>query len=395
VNRPPIEVADIVRSIPTEFIDKGRRSLTWQHVKVLRAIQRCRTPALGSHIDSCSQWGHRAISYNSCRNRHCPKCQANSRERWIALRQQEMLPVPYFPVVFTVLHELYGLVLQNKRLLYELLFRTSAQTLLEIAADPKYLGAQIGFLSVLHTWGQNLLLHPHVHCIVPGGGLALDELSCKQKKHTFFLPVRVLSRVFQDKFLDGLANAFHRGKLCLAGDLHQHLASPNSFRQLLASLRRKKWVVYAKPPFGGAEHMLQYLARYTHRVAISNHRLLSFDGKNVSFRWKDYAHGNKKCKITLSAYEFLRRLLLHVLPDGFVRIRHFGLLANRHRTEMIARCRQLITGSQTGGTPLPATVAEPALWPRPRCSGAMLPLQRLSRSEVFLYAASCLRLDTS
>jgi hypothetical protein len=394
VNRPPVEVADIVRSIPTEFIDKGRRWLTWQHVKVLRAIQRCRTPALGGHIDSCSQCGHRAISYNSCRNRHCPKCQTNSRERWIALRQQELLPVPYFHVVFTLPHELSGLALQNKRLLYELLFRTSAQTLLETAADPKYFGAQIGFISVLHTWGQNLLLHPHAHCIVPGGGLACDGLSWKQTKRTFFLPVRVLSRAFRDKFIEGLANAFRQGKLCLVGDL-QHLASPNSFRQLLAPLRRKKWVVYAKPPFGGAEHMLQYLARYTHRVAISNHRLLSFDGKNVSFRWKDYAHGTKKRKMILSAYEFLRRFLLHVLPDGFVRIRHFGLLANRHRTDMLACCRQLIAESQAGPTPLPATVAKTALWSCPRCSGAMLPVQRLSRTEAFLYAAVHLRFDTS
>jgi len=394
VNRPPVEVADIVRSIPTEFIDKSRRWLTWQHVKVLRAIQRCRTPALGGHIDFCSQCGHRAISYNSCRNRHCPKCQTNSRERWIALRRQELLPVPYFHVVFTLPHELSGLALQNKRLLYELLFRASAQTLLETAADPEYLGAQIGFITVLHTWGQNLLLHPHVHCIVPGGGLAPDGLTWKQKKRTFFLPVRVLSRVFRDKFLDSLADGFRQGKLCLAGDL-QHLASPNSFRQLLAPLRRKKWVVYAKPPFGGAEHMLQYLARYTHRVAISNHRLLSFDGKNVSFRWKDYAHGNKKRKMTLSSGEFLRRFLLHVLPDGFVRIRHFGLLANRHRTEMIACCKRLITESQTDTTPAPATAAPAALWSCPRCSGAMFPVQRLSRSEAYLYAAFYLPLDTS
>jgi Putative transposase/Transposase zinc-binding domain len=394
VNRPPVEVADVVRSIPTEFIDRSRHWLTWQHVKVLRAIQRCRTPALGGHIDSCFQCGHRAISYNSCRNRHCPKCQTNSRERWIALRQQELLPVPYFHVVFTLPHELSGLALQNKRLLYELLFRASAQTLLETAADPEYLGAQIGFISVLHTWGQNLLLHPHVHCIVPGGGLALDGLSWKRKKRTFFLPVRVLSRVFRDKFLDSLADAFRRGKLCLAGNL-QHLAAANLFCRLLAPLRRKKWVVYAKPPFGGAEHVLQYLARYTHRVAISNHRLLSFDGKNVSFRWKDYAHGNKKRKMTLSAGEFLRRFLLHVLPDGFVRIRHFGLLANRHRTEMIARCRQLITQSQTETTTPPLTAAKTLLWSCPRCSGAMLPVQRLSRSEAYLYAAFCLRLDTS
>jgi hypothetical protein len=331
-------VADIFRSAGKDFIEKSRRWLTWQHLKVLRAIEHCRTAALGGHIDSCSQCGHLAISFNSCRNRHCPRCQTNAREKWLAARANELLPVLYFHVVFTLPQELSALALQNKRVLYELLFRASAET--------SHLGAHIGFLSVLHTWGQNLLHHPHVHCLVPAGGLALDRSSWKRtRRPNFLLPVRVLSRVFRGKFREGLKVAFHQRKLVFCGSL-QYLSNANQFQRFLNQLRRKDWVVYAKPPFGGPEHVLHYLARYTHRIAISNHRLLSFDGKEVTFRWKDYAHGNKKRKMTLSADEFLRRFLLHVLPGGFVRIRHFGFLANRHRTSLIALCRKLIGKEQ-------------------------------------------------
>lgn len=320
MNRPAIEVADIFRAVGRDFIEKNRRWLTWQHLKVLRAIEHCRTAALGGHLDSCSQCGYRAISFNSCRNRHCPKCQVNLCKKWVQLRAEELLPVTYFHVVFTLPHELSALALRNKRIIYELLFRMCSETLLEIAADRKHLGAQIGFLSILHTWGQNLLHHPHLHCVIPAGGLAPDRSSwISTRRPNFLLPVRVLSKVFRGKFLEALEKAFRNGELTFCGNV-QHFAHLQRFQRLLDQLSRKKWVVYAKPPFGGAEHVLQYLARYTHRVAISNHRLASFDGKQVTFRWKDYAHGNKKRKMTISADEFLRRFLLHVLPGGFMRI---------------------------------------------------------------------------
>ena len=396
MNRPPLEVADIFRAAGKEFIEKSRRWLTWQHLKVLRAIEHCRTAALGGHVDSCSQCGHRAISFNSCRNRHCPKCQTNARDQWLRARVDELLPVPYFHVVFTLPHELSALALQNKRVLYELLFRASAETLLEIAADPKHLGAHIGFLSVLHTWGQNLLHHPHVHCVVPAGGLALDRSSWKRtRRPNFILPVRVLSRVFRGKFRKGLKIAFQQRKLVFCGSL-QYLSDANQFRRFLNQLRRKDWVVYAKPPFGGPEYVLHYLAHYTHRIAISNHRLLAFDGKDVTFRWKDYAHGNKKRKMTLAADEFLRRFLLHVLPAGLVRIRHFGFLANRHRTSLIALCRKLIGEEQL----LPRCAETNKLlaktsWPCPRCFSTMVVVERLSAAQALRYIAPKASLDSS
>jgi hypothetical protein len=291
-------------------------------------------------LDRCSGCGHEAISYNSCRNRHCPKCQTNAREQWLAKRSEDLLPVPYFHVVFTLPHDLSGLALQNKKLAYDLLFRAAAETLIEIAADPKYLGANIGFLAVLHTWGQNLQHHPHVHCVIPAGGLALDHTRWIRAPSSFFLPVRVLSKVFRGKFVDGLKRLFQAKKFGFHGGLRS-LADPQQFRRFLRQLFRKDWVVYAKRPFRGPEYVLQYLARYTHRVAISNHRLIAFENGEVSFRYKDYAHGNKKRKMTLSADEFLRRFLLHVLPRGFVRIRHFGFLANRSRARLVGICRQL------------------------------------------------------
>jgi Putative transposase len=303
--------------------------------------------------------------------------------------------VLYFHAVFTLPHELSALALQNKRVLYELLFRASAETLLEIAADPKHLGAHIGFISVLHTWGQNLLHHPHIHCVVPAGGLALDRSSWKRtRRPNFFLPVRVLSKVFRGKFLEGLEEAFARGQLAFCGNL-QLLAGTKQFQRLLDQLSRKKWVVYAKPPFGGPEHVFHYLARYTHRVAISNHRLASFDGKQVTFRWKDYAHGNKKRKMTVSADEFLRRFLLHVLPGGFVRIRHFGFLANRHRTALIALCRKLMGDSEPVKHETAAPLQTRIAWPCPRCSSTMLVVERLSAAQALRFVKTAARIDSS
>ena len=266
-----------------------------------------------------SLWPYRGHLHNSCRNRHCPKCQTNARDKWLAARQKELLDVAYVHVVFTLPHALAPLVFHNKKLLYALLFRASAATLLEIAADPKHLGAEIGFLSVLHTWGQNLLHHPHVHCVIPAGGLSPDHKSWVRPRFPFFLPVKVLSRVFRGKFVGGLKRAFRNGELCLPGAL-KPLAQDKAFCSFLRTLFRQDWVVYAKRPFGGPQHILHYLARYTHRVAISNHRLVSFANSKVTFRWKDYAHGGKHRLMTLTAEEFLRRFLLHTLPRGFVRI---------------------------------------------------------------------------
>ena len=395
MNRPPIEVADIFRAVGRKFVEKSRRWLTWQHLKVLRAIEHCRTAALGGHVDACSQCGHRAISFNSCRNRHCPKCQSNARNKWVQQRADELLPVTYFHVVFTLPHELSALALRNKRILYELLFRICSETLLEIAADPKHLGAQIGFLSILHTWGQNLLHHPHLHCVIPAGGLAPDRSSwISPRRPNFLLPVRVLSKVFRGKFLEALEAAFHNGELTFCGNV-EHLAQPTHFQRLLHQLSRKKWVVYAKRPFGGPEHVLQYLARYTHRVAISNHRLADFDGKQVTFRWKDYAHGNKKRRMTVSADEFLRRFLLHVLPGGFTRIRYFGFLANRRRAVAIELCRKLLNASEPVKQQPARRSNPPATWPCPCCSAAMIFVERLSPAQMLRHLNTTVRVDSS
>jgi hypothetical protein len=337
-NRPPLEVADIVRTHGEAFVERHRRWLTREHLKVLRAIVACRTAALGGHLYQCDCCGQQAISYNSCRNRNCPKCQGAARQLWLAERSTELLPVPYYHVVFTLPQVLAPIALQNKALVYGLLFRAVAETLLQIAADPKHLGAQIGFLAVLHTWGQTLHHHPHVHCVVPGGGLSPDHqrwISCGPK---FFLPVKVLSRVFRGKFLASLGRAFRKNQLSLTGRLSP-LVSPRSFADLLRTAARRDWVVYAKRPFAGPDQVLLYLSRYTHRIAIANSRLISMAEGRVSFHWRDYAHGNQTRTMTLEADEFLRRFLLHVIPAAFVRIRHFGLLANRHRTQLLHLCR--------------------------------------------------------
>ena len=345
MSRPPLEVADLVRAAGDAFIERSRTWITWKHVKVLLAIARCRTAALGGHLDECTRCGHRAISYNSCRNRHCPKCQAGARDRWLAARRQELLPTRYVHVVFTLPHELAPLALQNKKVIYDLLFRTSAETLLEIARDPKHLGAEIGFFSVLHTWNQKLELHPHVHCVVPAGGPSARSHPLDQ------ITLRVLSS------RQGARPCFSRQVCCgsparLSGWPARFPRKPDAprsaenFAAWLRPLFRNDWVVYSKRPFGGPEHVLRYLGRYTHRVAISNHRLVSFADGKVTFRWRDSAHNNEQKLMTLSLDEFLRRFLLHLLPKGFVRIRHFGFLANRKRATLLPLCFQLFGSAQ-------------------------------------------------
>src|ERR1700676_2004143 len=384
--RPPLEVADLIRAAGDAFLERNRHWLRWKHIKVLLAIRRCRTAALGGHLDECTRCGHRAtISYNSCRNRHCPKCQIAARERWIAARRRELLPTRYLHVVFTLPSRLAPLVLQNKKILYDLLFRTSAQTLLEVARHPRHLGAEIGFFSVLHTWSQKLKIHPHVHCVVPAGGLSPDHTCWVRSRDNYFLPKEVLRKVFRGKFVDALEQAFQKGQLNFQGDL-KLLAQPKIFAAWLRPLYRQDWVVYLKRPFGGPEHVLQYLGRYTHRVAISNHRLVSLTDGQVTFRWRDSAHKNKKRLMTLPVNEFLGGFLLHVLPPGFVRIRHFGLMAHRHRRASLPLCLQLL--SQSGRVPAEAgseekTVSSPQpLWTCPQCGGPMVLIERLSPAQL-------------
>jgi Putative transposase/Transposase zinc-binding domain len=380
---PRWEVADIVRLYGDSYRQLYPVSPGQQ--QVLEAIAACRTAQLGGHVEQCPQCGFERYAYHSCRNRHCPKCQTNARNQWVAARCQELLNVRYSHVVFTIPHELAALALQNKKTIYNLLFQTSAATLIEIAADPKHLGAEIGFLSVLHTWGQNLQAHPHVHCVIPAGGLSPDHTRWVHPQQHFLLPVKVLSRVFRGKFVAGLKHLYRRHRLEFFGNL-QHLADPKFFSRFLRVLFRQDWVVYAKPPFGGPEHVLHYLARYTHRVAISNHRLISFTGDQVTFRWKDYAHGNKKRKMTLSADEFLRRFLLHVLPRGFVRIRHFGFLSVRRRRDLLPLCRGLLqqTPAPYSTVPTSAPSALVQTCSCPCCGGPMVILEKLTAQQIHL-----------
>jgi len=384
MNRPSFEVADIIRATAESFIDQHCSWLNGLHRKVLSAILRCRTAALGGHRDQCSRCGHQAISYNSCRNRHCPKCQTNARDKWLAARKAELLPVPYVHVVFTLPHLLAPLAFYNKKILYNLLFRASAATLLEVAADPRHLGAEIGFLSVLHTWGQNLLHHPHVHCVIPAGGLSPDRQRWIHPRHAFFLPVKVLSRVFRGKFVEGLRRAYCNDELCLPGTL-KPLKQEKVFRSFLRTLFQQDWVVYGKPPFGGPEHVLHYLARYTHRVAISNHRIRNFAEGKVTFRWKDYTAKGKQRLMTVTAGEFLRRFLLHVLPRGFQRIRFFGFLANRRRGAILSICRRLLEVYPTQETcekSKPENDGADSQHPCPVCGGPMLLVERLTAKEL-------------
>src|SRR5664279_3112797 len=386
MSRPLLEMADIVRCAGQTFVERIRNWITWQHQKVLLAITRCRTAALGGHRDRCTGCGRTtAISYNSCRNRHCPRCQGNARLRWLQARERELLPASYVHVVFTLPRELAPLALQNKRLIYNLLFHTSAATLLEIARDPRHLGAEIGFFSVLHTWDQRLQHHPHVHCLVAAGGLAPDHSRWISSRRSFFLPVRVLARVFRGKFVAGLKTAFQASALQFHGHLLP-LAEPRAFASWLRLLFRHDWVVYSKRPFGGPEHALRYLGAYTHRVAISNSRLVALSEGNVTFRWRDSAHGNKKRLMTLPVDEFLRRFLLHLLPRGFVRIRNFGFLANRQRATLLPLCFQLLHASENIiASPASPPAHQPqSLWNCPVCGGTMHVVERLIAAQLLL-----------
>jgi hypothetical protein len=338
---PQLEVADVVREHGTAFLARYGPTLSGAQHQALRAIALCRTATLGGHITQCDHCGHEVQAYNSCRNRSCPKCHGAAQAAWLSAREREILETAYCHVIFTLPHDLAPLALQNPRPLYGLLFRTVAQTLQDIAGDPKHLGAEIGGLAVLHTWGQQLHHHPHLHCVLPAGGIAPDGAHWVPCRPHFFLPVRVLSRRFRRLYLTGLAQTYAQGQLTFAGRC-QELAEPTPWQRLLATLRDQEWVVYAKEPMQNPQHVLTYLARYTHRVAISNHRLVSVEDGLVTFRYKDYQRGHRLRTLTLDAVEFLRRLMLHVPPHGFHRLRHFGFMANRVRQEKLAQCRALL-----------------------------------------------------
>lgn len=336
-----LEVADVFRQHEQEFLQRWGHTLSANQLRAFRDICACRTAALGAHLEQCDHCSHQAIAYNSCRNRHCPKCQSTARDKWLAARSAELLPVPYCHVVFTLPQELSTLALQNPRLIYNMLFRAVSETLLTIAADHRHLGALIGFLAVLHTWNQKMLHHPHLHCVVPSGGLSPDRSQWMRCRRRFFLPVKVLGRLFRGKFLAFLDAAHRQKKLRLIGALTR-LRQPAEFDRFQRQLRGVNWVVFAKRPFGGPEYVIKYLARYTHRVAIANGRLVEMQASQVIFRWRDSAHGNQQKSMTLDAVEFIRRYLLHVLPPGFVKIRHFGFLANRTRRHALLLCRSLL-----------------------------------------------------
>ena len=383
---PALEIADLIRTAGAAFVERNRQWIRWKHVKVLLAIARCRTAALGGHLDECTRCAHRApISYNSCRDRHCPKCQTAARERWIAARRRELLPTRYLHVVFTLPRHLAPVVLQNKKAIYDLLFRASAETLLEVARDPRHLGAEIGFFSVLHTWSQQLKIHPHVHCVVPAGGLSLDHTRWVRSPDNYFLPKAVLRKVFRGKFVAALRQAFQNGELRFP-EKWKLLSEPKIFAAWLRPLFRQDWVVYLKRPFGGPQYVLQYLGRYTHRVAISNHRLVSFVDGQVTFLWRDSAHNNEQKPMTLSVDKFLRRFLLHILPQGFVRIRNFGFLANRKRASLLPLCFQLLGSAQHPQAEQHASSTEdcPDLWHCPKCGGPMKVIERLTAAEIQL-----------
>ena len=353
MDRPRLEVADVFRRYGAAYRQQHAGSLSRGQLRVMSAIERCRTAALGGHLEQCNQCQFQRIAYNSCRNRHCPKCQSLARAQWIEDRQAELLDTQYFHVVFTVPEEIAAIAYQNKELVYDILFRATSETLRTIAADPKHLGAEIGFFAVLHSWGQNLPFHPHLHCVVSGGGLSPDGKRWIPCRPGFFLPVRVLSRLFRRLFLESLEKAFDDGQLQFFSSL-QELQNRLVFLRYLARLRKSKWVVYAKAPFAGPQQVLDYVGRYTHRVAISNNRLLAIEDGQVQFRYKDYRDGSQQKTMPLSGNEFIRRFLLHVLPDGFQRIRYYGFLGNRHRKEKLQHCRQLLAM-----VPLEDTPAEP------------------------------------
>jgi hypothetical protein len=383
VTRPPFEVADIVRQHGDRVLETYRTWVTGAHRRVFRAIAQCRTAALGGHRDRCEQCAQLAVSYNSCRDRHCPKCLTAVRNAWVTARERELLPVGYVHLVFTMPAPLARLALVNKRVVYDLLFQAAAETLLQVAANPKRLGGAIGGLMVLHTWGQRLQHHPHVHCVVPMGGLAPAGTRWIHARPRFFLPIAVLRKLFRGKLVAGLRKAFREGRLDFPGTVAP-LKLEAAFGAFLRSLYRQPWVVYAKPPFGSPAHVLHYLARYTHRVAISNHRLVNVTDDTVSFRWKDYRHGSQVRTLTLDVDEFLRRFLQHVLPKRFVRIRYFGFLASRCRTPQLTQCRQALTATPILPDDPVASRPSRASWPCPRCGAPMRLIERLTARQLFL-----------
>ena len=382
---PGLEVADVFRRHGAAWRAANKAHLSLAQRRVMTAIEVCRTAALGGHVERCEDCAHTRIAYNSCRNRHCPKCQWPAAQAWMAAREAELLPVPYFHVVFTLPAALGAIAYQNKAKLYGLLFTAAAETLTTIAGDPKHLGADIGVTAVLHTWGQNLQHHPHVHCIVPGGGLSPDGERWIACRNGFFLPVRVLSRLFRRLFLQGLEAMHAADELQFFADLSK-LKHANAWRAYLPPLRKSEWVVYAKKPFAGPKQVLAYLARYTHRVAIANSRLVALDDDHVAFSWKDYRQNSATKIMKLKPDEFIRRFLLHTLPDGFHRIRHFGFMANRHRAAKLARCRELLDHERTApndGQPSPVD-SEAQIWAKlpacPDCGGVMRIIERFRHS---------------
>lgn len=376
MQQPSPTMGDVIRRFGAALRKQRGVAMTTAQDAVLSALARCRTPALGGHLYRCDHesCGAEHIAYNGCCSRHCPTCLGHKSAAWLEARAKDLLPVPYFHVVFTVPEQVAAVALGNKKLVYGILFRAATQTLLEIARDPQHLGAAIGFLAILHTWTQKLLHHPHIHCVVPGGGLSPDGTRWIACRDSFFLPVKVLSRVFRGKFLAFLDEAAQRGQLRLSGSTAL-LAEPDSWAAFLTQMRRKEWVVYAKPPFGSAEQTLKYLARYTHRVAIGNRRIVSLTDEHVSFRYRDRSRDNGMYTMTLTGVEFLRRFLLHLLPKNFVRIRHFGLLANRVRKAKLARCRELLAAPEpptvpsdhTPDNPHPETTEDAAARRCPTC----------------------------
>jgi hypothetical protein len=403
VSRPILEVADIFRGHGPAWRQANAGHVSLGQLKVMSAVESCRTAALGGHVERCEDCTHTRIAYNSCRNRHCPKCQGAGAKQWLAEREADLLPVGYFHIVFTLPAPIADIAYQNKAVIYDLLFKASAETLVTIAADPKHLGARIGITSVLHTWGSALTHHPHVHMIVPGGGLSLDGKSWVTCRPGFFLPVRVLSRLFRRLFLEKLTAAHDAGRLKFFGD-HARLAKDDAFAAHLAPLRRSEWVVYSKRPFGGPEAVLAYLSRYTHRVAISNRRLIAADDKGVTFKVKDYRiEGPGRYKtMTLATFEFIRRFLIHVLPHGLHRIRHYGLLASGGRAANIAHARELLHMPKPPSNPIDAgTIDEP---PRlssacPCCGGRMIIIETFVRGSAPRHQPTAppvaVRIDTS
>lgn len=339
--KPSLEVADIFRAFGPAYREAYGQEMPVRHLRVMRAIEICRTAELGGHVDQCDHCGASRISYNSCRNRHCPKCQSLEKERWLEAREKDLLPTSYFHLVFTLPEGLRPLALRNQKVIYNLLFKSGSESLIELAKDSKHLGAEIGFMAILHTWSQTLIDHPHLHCLVPGGGLSLDGKRWVSSRQDFFIAVKVLSALFRGKFLDGLKKAYESGELRFAGQI-EGLKEATAFKRFLSDLYDQEWVVYCKPPLKDPLKVMDYLGRYTHRVALSNDRLVKREGSQVTFRWRDSADNNKIKWLTLEAFEFIRRFLLHVLPDQFVKIRYYGILSHRNRKRKLLWCKRLL-----------------------------------------------------